>query len=329
MRTFLIGSLCLISLAACSDEPTSPGQPTAAIISPRGEIKVVLHMRPEVVADVPFTVTGKQLTRFVLDDDDNATRPNVRRFPNLGPGTYTVTQAAVPDGPLTDILCVSSVTDNNTIDLTSRTLTVVLEPGESVVCTFVDGWEAGDLFTFPQSQWGEDLVATEVLFGHFSAVYPSGTLEMGIPGVDGFSNIFTDPAVIVAYLPRLGTGIAGPLTADQIDPLSDASGDFGGEALALRLNVDFSDAGVLTGSDIALGDLKVCRLDLSDLQALHGKSVREVLALMHMMLGAPSQTFPYIAVELLALEINDAFLPFVPLPRDRDAQQHLFVGECP
>jgi hypothetical protein len=223
---------------------------------------------------------------------------------------------------------VSSVTDNNTIDLASRTLTVVLEPGESVVCTFVDGWEPGDLFTLPQSDWGGDDVALELLFTHFDAIYPSGTLEMGIPGADGFSNIFTDPAVITAYLPRLGTAIAGPLTADQINPLSDASGDFGGEALALRLNVDFSDAGVLKGSDITLGDLKVCRVDFQELQALNGKSVREVLAIMHVMLGGPSQIH-YASMMLLAMEINQAFVPLLPLPIDRDAQQHLFLGECP
>jgi hypothetical protein len=49
-----------------------------------------------------------------------------------------------------------------------------------------------------------------------------------------------------------------PLSADLIDPSSTSSGLFGGEVLALQFNVDFSDAGLISGSaGLAFGDTNV------------------------------------------------------------------------
>jgi hypothetical protein len=59
---------------------------------------------------------------------------------------------------------------------------------------------------------------------------------------------------------------------------------FGGNVLALQLDVDFSDAGVLGGtSGLAFGDLRMC--NFTTLSALNGMTVRQYLALVNTLLG--------------------------------------------
>ena len=143
----------------------------------------------------------------------------------------------------------------------------------------MDGWESGDVVNFSQFNWGASGgTSASILSAHFFAVYPSAILEMGIPGADGFSDRFSAPFSIVDYLPRFGA--PGRLTADLIDPSSDASGVFGGEGLALRLNVDYSDTGFLDGSGIRFGDLKLCGFSATQ-PALNGMSVRQLLPIVH------------------------------------------------
>ena len=78
-----------------------------------------------------------------------------------------------------------------------------------------------------------------------ATVFPSG-VEVGVPGAAGFSMIFTDELAVFAYLPQLA--IEGVLTSDQLDPTTSSSGSFGGDVLALALNIGLSDAGVLGGT---------------------------------------------------------------------------------
>ena len=48
------------------------------------------------------------------------------------------------------------------------------------------------------------------------------------------------------------------LDSDVADPTSTSSGGFGGEVLALRLNVDFEAAGLIGGTGGKFADLKLC-----------------------------------------------------------------------
>jgi len=84
-----------------------------------------------------------------------------------------------------------------------------------------------------------------ILHDHFSEVFPNG-LMVGVdcPGYDYHYAEWTSADAIEAF--RCGYGLPGPLTADYIDPASDELGAIYGEALALRLNAEFSCQGFFT-----------------------------------------------------------------------------------
>lgn len=70
----------------------------------------------------------------------------------------------------------------------------------------------------------------------------------------GFTMSFTDADGVRAYLPSIGA--FAPLNGSSLNPISTGSGGLGGEVVGLKLNVDFSDAGLLPGSSgLRFGDL--------------------------------------------------------------------------
>jgi len=124
-------------------------------------------------------------------------------------------------------------------------------------------WHNGDVFTFNQGDWGASctpLTTVGILLqDNYSTIYAAtfGILEVGIVGPAGFSIAFTSATRVIDYLPQSGT--PGPLTADLLDPSTSPSGAFGGEVVALKLNIDFIDAGlILGGSELEFGDLTLC-----------------------------------------------------------------------
>jgi len=320
-------------LAGCVD-PSGPELPRSSSAAPlaslgvdqRGDITIVLMMRPETAADVPFVLAANK--RFVLDDDADQTLGNTQTFQKLKAGTYVIQQLAAPDGPLVQIRCISSDTDNNTFDLPARTATIGLEANESVVCTFVDGWKFGDVFVFSQGEWAGG-PAAQLLLDNYFDIYAStiGVIELGVPGAAGFSNRFSNPSAIVQYLPTTFT--PGPLTADLVDPSRDASGIFGGEVTALKLNVDFSDAALLDGSGIRFGDLELC--DLSALPLLNGMTVRQFFGVVNPLLGGASGPYSIDQLSPITTQINESFSPASnPFSGvSQFAQDHVFVGGCP
>lgn len=61
-----------------------------------------------------------------------------RSFTNLPPGTYTVTEDTPPTGwEFTSLIC-SDPTGNTTVDPVTRTATINLDPGETVICTYTN-----------------------------------------------------------------------------------------------------------------------------------------------------------------------------------------------
>jgi len=73
----------------------------------------------------------------------------------------------------------------------------------------------------------------------------SGIFEVGLATGDFFM-LFESASHLLDYLPAVGT--PGPLTTDVADPISTESGEFGGDVVALKLNVDFNTAGLLGGT---------------------------------------------------------------------------------
>ena len=162
----------------------------------------------------------------------------------------------------------------------------------------------GDFTGFTQGGWGAVPRGNNpgtVLHNNFAAVYPTG-VEIGVGGA-GFSIKFTSAAAITAFLPQGGTPRA--LTSDLINPTSSSAGVFGGQVLALRLNVGFSAAGVTQGAGGPLGSLKLTGTGTS----LDGLTVDQVLAVCETALGGGALPVDYTIANLnaLATNLNEAF----------------------
>jgi PEP-CTERM motif len=113
--------------------------------------------------------------------------------------------------------------------------------------------------------------------------------------------------VIIDYLPALGP--EGPLTDDLLNPTSSASGAFGGIVVALRLDVDFSDAGLLTGNlDLPFGDLVLYGFDGTE-SFVNGLTVREFLAEVESALGGGPAFDSYENLRYLTQDLSSAFVP--------------------
>jgi hypothetical protein len=191
-----------------------------------------------------------------------------------------------------------------------------------------EGWTAGAVVTYTQADWGGDpstSTAAAQLDAHYDSVFAptSGILDVGIPGTSGFSMQFLDALAVRTYLPA--SGAAGPLVADLLDPTSSPAGAFGGDAVALRLNIAFSDAGVTTGSSgLHFGDLTLC--GMTTLPALEGTSVRGFATLAETLLGGGSGIYTISDIEGLLTTLDAAFEGGTP---SAFAQQNLVAGPCP
>jgi len=172
------------------------------------------------------------------------------------------------------------------------------------------GWSDGDMTTYVQSEWSAGLSATtakSLLEAHFNTVYAE---TFGILRVGGtFLMSFDGAPAIEAYLPQ--TASPGALDATLDDPTTSASGAFGGEVVTLQLNVDFSDAGFITGTAaLKFGDLTICN---SGVTALNGATVRQFLAAANQLLGGGTSTYGTISdLQPIASKLNGAFLDGTP-----------------
>ena len=110
--------------------------------------------------------------------------------------------------------------------------------------------------TFTQGAWGNDCTAEDplslqagcILDRYFSQVFPNGSVGIGdTAGVGGglpklYAAVWTNADAVQAFLPAGGT--SGMLTSDATNPVGTNAGVLAGQLLALRLNVEFSCAGV-------------------------------------------------------------------------------------
>jgi hypothetical protein len=172
-----------------------------------------------------------------------------------------------------------------------------------------DTFTAGDFVTFGQTEWVSDPTAITILETDFNTIYAStgGVLEVGIPGAAGFSILLSSASAVQSYLPASGTD--GPLNTDLLDPTSTSSGTFGGDVVALALDVDFSTAGLLPGtSPLHFSDLYLTGFGGTSLADLQGMTVTEFLALNETELGGGTTAFTIADLQLPLEELNDAFV---------------------
>jgi hypothetical protein len=133
--------------------------------------------------------------------------------------------------------------------------------------------------TFTDSAWGAKPKpgnAAKSLADYFSLLYPTGEVVVGIPNVVGrYSVTVTGAEQVQAFLPQGGK--PAPLTASYIDPAHIVAGKVKGHlnisqllgnVMALKFNVDFSNAGL---TRVGLKDLK------AKSGAYQGKTVAQIL----------------------------------------------------
>jgi len=133
---------------------------------------------------------------------------------------------------------------------------------------------------------------------------------------------FTDAASVLAYMPTIGP--FGPLNGNVLNPVTTASGGLGGEVLGLELNVDFTDAGVLTGaSGIHFGDLILANLT-ANLSVLNGLTVRQFLGDVNTLLGGGSSIITIADLSSTVGDLNASFSDGQP---SLFAQDHLIAPD--
>ena len=198
---------------------------------------------------------------------------------------------------------------------------LVVAAGEAVAAPF----QVGDFITYSQESWGGDPTtepAAQFLADHFMGFYGGG-VEIGVSGNAGFSLIFTSAGTVIDALPTCCS--PSSLTKDEVDPSSTTSGLFGGSVLALQFNVDFSDAGYLTGAAGTLfGDLIL--VDLPFTAEFNGFTVRQFLGVANTRLGGGAGSASYDALAALTEDLNSAFVSGDP---SQFAQDHLQVASQP
>lgn len=189
---------------------------------------------------------------------------------------------------------------------------------------------AGSFCTYTQAEWAEPPNGSNigtVLDNNFAALFPNG-LTSGRQGTSctqgSYNDRFASQARIWDYLPRFGG--TRPLSACELNPTDDVSGVFGGNVLALRLNMKLNNAGLILGSAAtSLSGLRICATG----SPFDGKTVPHLLNAGNRVLAGGSLP-PGMSVawlEHLVRKVNESF-DSCGTPTYW-AELHLVNGSCP
>lgn len=162
------------------------------------------------------------------------------------------------------------------------------------------GFEPGDYCSYTQGGWGAPPRGRNpgsILADNFDGMYS----ELVVGGI--FAMTFESAPNVEAYLPAGGT--PGALAGDVTNPTSTSAGVFGGQVTALRLNVDFNDAGIIDGFEGSISGLVLQGTGGS----LDGQSVAAILAAAEQALGGGALPAGYSLSSLNSLvsNLNEAF----------------------
>jgi hypothetical protein len=116
--------------APCCDRPDD-GLFIPLVVT--GDVQIVKEASPEGAQSFGFT---GDLGAFSLTDDGTAA--NTADFLARDPGSYDVTETVPAGWSLGSIVCDGDTDGGSTIDLAGGTVTIDLDPGESIACTFHD-----------------------------------------------------------------------------------------------------------------------------------------------------------------------------------------------
>ncbi len=197
--------------------------------------------------------------------------------------------------------CANAVTNSQLLTVRDTTPPVITCPPDTTVGTNSMG-NTNKYCTFTQGGWGSPPNGNNpgtVLQNGFSQVYPSGVVEIGIPGNPGSSIKFTSSAAIMNFLPSGGT--PSKLTGDLVNPTTSPAGVLAAQTLALKLNLDF--ASKFSSATIPLSSLVI--KDPSS--PFFGKTLSQILALANTALGGGNTGYSYSTLSSIADLINNAF----------------------
>jgi hypothetical protein len=166
-------------------------------------------------------------------------------------------------------------------------------------------WQNGDVAAFGQGQWGSSgTAAAALLSDKFNSVYASMGGVFLVGDLSKYSIQIDTADAIIAYLPQ--SNPPGVLPATYFDPGLTPSGSFGGNVVALKLDVDFADAGVLLGtSGIPFGNLILA--NFTTLTNLNGLTVRQLLADANSCLGGDVCIDSATDLDPIIFSLNGAF----------------------
>jgi hypothetical protein len=185
----------------------------------------------------------------------------------------------------------------------------------SVGVAKADNFSNGQFVTYTQSDWAVGGGGTSVLTADYNSVYQGtgGDLIVGVTGTPGQYFLELDSAgAVLDFVPTVGA--ASPLTANEIDPFTTPSGVFAGDVVALALNVDFSNAGLLGTSSTTFGDLVLVNFGpasspnlVNPFGELNGVTVNQFLAAANTCLGDGSCPLGIDNTQQVALDLGAAF----------------------
>ena len=101
-----------------------------------GDVTIIKNAVPNSAQD--FNFNSEFGADFQLDDDGNATLSNTKVYEDVNPGTYTISEDAVDGWDLTNIDCDETVDENSDVDIGAGSVDIVVDPTESVTCTFTN-----------------------------------------------------------------------------------------------------------------------------------------------------------------------------------------------
>ncbi|MEN6645467.1 MAG: SdrD B-like domain-containing protein [Armatimonadia bacterium] len=215
--------------------------------------------------------TGATVGTAVTDAGGNYT------FAQLYPGTYraTVTTSTLPAYYTKPTYDLDGISTANT-----AVATIVGDTGAITNVNFgYNRTAAAPFTTYTPDRWGGTSTprnAGWMLDTHFATLYPSGLVVGG-----GYTVTFASAAAVDTYLPRTGT--PAMLTQNWVNPTSTPSNELVGQTTALKLNVDYSSAGLLKSG---LGSKALLKGELM------GWTVDQVLAAAQATLGGNRSGLP-------------------------------------
>ncbi len=127
------------------------------------QVTIVEVSLPKAAQAFAYTATGAGLADFSLFDDGSGN--NTRVFANLAPGQpYAIAQAAVPGWATPLILCsdrlAPNLADRTAVDLANRAIAPNLQPGERLLCVFMNAQvAAGSIGITKIADGGDDTFA--------------------------------------------------------------------------------------------------------------------------------------------------------------------------